>query len=548
MSKIKIFALGGLNETGKNMYVVEADNSIFIFDAGSKMANDKMLGIDYIIPSFSYIKENIKKIKGIFITHGHLKSMGAVSDIAREFPKIDIYVTKYTADALKRIFKEENIKFNNLHEITAHKRITFGKFSVFPVSLTHSVPDTVGYVLNTPDGAIVYTGSFVFDSSMTGAYSTDIGKLAYIGKQGVLCLLSESEYADRQGYTAPNNRIASTVRDVLMHNEGRIIVNFFSSQICRLQELFSEIDKTHRNVVVMGKKLQNLVDYLINNKYITINKERIGTLNNINDRDSIILISNENTKAYGNLERIVNGYDKYIKIEENDTLFYLDPIPLGMEKTAVRIDNEVSKKGANVITLSTKNNLLNHASIEDLMLMFNLMNPKYYFPVMGEYRHQVDNANLVSKLGFNKENILLKQNGDIVEFKNGKLQNTNNKIKIDEILIDGKSSQDIGELVLKDRELLSEDGIVIICTTISKKTKKIIAGPEVLTRGFIYVKNNADIISKIKEISLEKIKENIINNYIEFNKIKNGIREDLGKYLYSETECKPMIITVINEI
>ena len=548
MSRIKIFALGGLNESGKNMYVANVDNDIFIFDAGSKIADDKMLGIDYIIPSFSYLKENQKNIKGIFLTHGHSKSIGAVCDIVKEFPNINVYAAKFTCDMLRKDFEDENVKFDNLHEISAHKKINFGKNSVFPISLTHSIPDNLGFVLNTQDGAIVYTGSFVFDSSMTGAYSTDIGKLAYIGKQGVLCLLSESEYADRIGYTAPNNRIASTVQDVLMHNEGRIIVTFFASHICRLQELFTEIDKTHRKVVIMGKKLQNLVDYTIKNGYVKFDKEKIGTLSNINDRDAIILTSNENEKPFNNLERIVNGYDKYIKLNENDCVFYLDPIASNMEKKAVKLADEISKIGANVITLSSKTHLLNHASQEDLMLMFNLMQPKYYFPVIGEYRHQVENANVISSLGFPKERILLKQNGEIIEFKNGKLVESYEKIKIDEILIDGKSSKDIGELVLKDRELLSENGIVIICATLNKKTKEIIAGPEVLTRGFIYVKNNVEIINQIKEISLEVINSNISNNYVEFNKIKTGIRESLGKFLYTQTECKPMIITVINEI
>lgn len=548
MSKIKMFALGGLNESGKNMYVIDVDNSIFIFDAGSKTASDKMLGIDYIIPSFNYIRENIKRIKGIFLTHGHSKNIGAICDIVKQFPKINVYACKFTCDLLRKDFEDENIKFDNLHEIVAHKKINFGKHSVFPISLTHSIPDNVGYVLNTNDGAIVYTGNFVFDSSMTGSYSTDIGKLAYIGKQGVLCLLSESEYADRSGYTAPKNRVSPVVRDTLMHNEGRIIVTFFPSHICRLQELFNEIDKTHRKVVIMGKKLQNLVDYVMKNGYINFDKEKIGTLSNIEDKDSVILISNEDEKPFNNLERIVNGYDKYIKLNESDCVFYLDPIQSSMEKKAVKLADDISRVGANVVTLSSKEHLLNHASQEDLMLMFNLMQPKYYFPVIGEYRHQVENANTISSLGFPKENILLKQNGEVVEINRGKLVDSFEKIKIDEILIDGKSSKDIGELVLKDRELLSENGIVIICATLNKKTKEILAGPEILTRGFIYVKNNADIIEKIKEISLEVIHNNTKDNYVEFNKIKTDIRDILGKFLYSETECKPMIITVINEI
>lgn len=548
MSKIKIFSLGGLNESGKNMYVIDVDNNIFIFDAGLKFADDKMLGIDYIIPEFSYLKENIKRIKGIFITHAHEKYMGAVCDIVRELPSIKVFATKFTCGVLEEEFKDKNIKYDNLNLIYPHKKISFGKLSIFPISLTTTVPDSVGYVLNTEDGAIVYTGNFVFDSSMTGAYKTDIGKLAYIGKQGVLCLMSESEYADRVGYTAPNNRIASTICDVLLHNEGRIIINLFTNHISRMQELFNEVSKTHRKVVIMGKKLQNIVNNVLKDGYVTFDKEQIGSLSNINDRDSIILISNENEKPFNNLDRILNGYDKYVKINENDTVFFMEPVQVGMEKKSVKIIDEISKIGANVITLSSKTHLLNHASQEDLMLMLNLMEPKYYFPVIGEYRHQVENANIANSIGMGKENILLKQNGDVVTFVKGKLINENEKVKIDELLIDGNVAKDIGELVLKDRELLSDNGIVIICATLNKKTKEILAGPEVLTRGFIYVKENSEIIEKIKEISLSVINSNISNNYVEFNKIKTGVRDELGKYLYSETECKPMIITVINEI
>lgn len=548
MSKIKIFSLGGLNESGKNMYIVDVDNDIFVFDAGLKYATDKMLGIDYIVPEFSYLKENIKRIKGIFITHAHEKQMGAVCDIVREFPEIKVFATKFTCELLKREFENTNIEFKNLKLILPHKKINFGKNSIFPVSLTHSVPDTVGYVLNTTDGAIVYTGNFVFDSSMTGAYKTDIGKLAYIGKQGVLCLMSESEYADKVGYTAPNNRISSTIRDVLLHNEDRILITVFTNHISRLQELFNEVSNTHRKIIIMGKKLQMLVNYVIDEGYVTFNKDQIGSLNNINDRDSIILISNENEKPFMNLDRIINGYDKYIKIKENDTVFFMEPVAVGMEKKSVKVIDELSKLGANVITLSSKTHLLNHASQEDLMLMLNLMEPKYYFPVIGEYRHQVENANIAEFLGMDKKNILLKQNGDVITFENGKLIDNPERVKIDELLIDGNSTKDIGELVLKDRELLSDNGIVIICATLNRKTKEILAGPEVLTRGFIYVKENTDIIEKIKEISLSVINSNISNNYVEFNKIKTGIRDELGKYLYNETECKPMIITVINEI
>ncbi len=548
MSKIKIFSLGGLNEDGKNMYIVDVDNDLFIFDAGLKYANDKMLGIDYIIPDFTFLKENQKRIKGLFITHGHKKAMGAVCDIVRGLKDINIYSCKFTCDILRRDFLDAGIEFNNLHEIVPHKKLNFGKNSVFPVSLTHSIPDNVGYVLNTEDGAIVYTGHFVFDSSMQGAYETDIGKLAYIGKQKVLCLLSESVYADRVGYTSPNNRIASTASDILMHNEGRIIITVFSAHISRIQELLTEIMATQRRVVIMGKKLQELINYVIDNNYVKFDKDRIGSLNNVEDKDAVILVSNENEKPFSNLERIVNGYDKYIKIRPNDTIFYLDPVSTNNEKIAVKLSDEVAKLGAKTISLSSKKHLLNHASVEDLMLMINLMKPKYYFPVNGEYRHQVANADIAYSMGMKKENVILKQNGSVAIFNNGVLSNEVENIKIDTLLIDGNTTKDIGELVLKDRELLSENGIVIVACTLNKKTKEILSGPEIITRGFIYVKENAEFIEEIKNISLGIINSNISNNYVDFNKIKTEIRDDLGKFLYSETECKPMIITIINEI
>lgn len=547
MSKIKIFSLGGLNENSKNMYVVEINEDIFVFDAGLKYADDKFLGVDYIIPDYTYIKNNIKRVKGIFISHAHSEQIGALKNILEDMPNIKVYGSKFTIDFIKRMLDESNIKVKNLVEISAHKKINFGSVSVFPIGLTHSVPDNVGYVINTDNGAIVYTGNFVFDPTMRGAFKTDIGKLAYVGKQGVLCLMSESLYADKKGYTSPNHRIAGLIKETLIRRENRIIFNIFSNNVCRMQELFDEVSKTHRKIIFMGKSLQSTVKYLLDNKYLFINREQIGDLSNLDDRDAVILTSTDNERPFSNLERIINGYDKYVKIKPTDTVFFLDSITDSVEKNAVRIMDEISRKGAEVVTLS-KNNISYHASSEDLMLMLDLINPKYYFPIMGEYRHQVANADVAYKIGIPKENILLKLNGDVVTFENGVLVDNKEHIEVDDIMIDGTSSEDIGELVLKDREMLSDNGIVIVCATLDKKTKQILAGPSILTRGFVYVKDSADLIKEIERISLEKILENISNNYVEFNKIKNGIREEVGKYLYLETECKPMIITVIQEV
>lgn len=548
MSKIKIFALGGLNEEGKNMYVVKVDSDIFIFDAGLKYASDKLLGVDYVIPNFDYIKENLKNIKGLFITHGHEKNMGAVCDIVREVPNLKVYATKFTTNLLKKELDDSNISYNNLVVIDPHKQIKFGKNSIFPVRLTHSIPDNVGYALNTLDGTIFYTGNYVFDATMLGPYKADIGKLAYIGKQGVLCLMGESMYADKIGYTSPKNRIDKLIRDTINKTENRIIVTVFTAHVSRMEELFNEISKTTRRVVVMGHKLQGIINNILDHNYIKFDRDRIGDLSNINDKDAIILISNEREKPFMNLNRIINGYDKFVKVKPTDTFLFMEPINDYNEKLAIKVVDDISKLGASVVTMSRKDNLLHHASSEDIMLMLDLMNPKYYMPVIGEYRHMVANAKCASHVGMKKENILLKQNGDVVNFVNGELKDVHERVKVDDVLIDGNSSQDIGELVLKDRELLSDNGIVIICATLDKRTKEILAMPEILTRGFIYVKESADLIDEMKRISLEVINENTTDNYVEYNKIKLGIRDRLSKYLYDETECKPMIITVIQEV
>lgn len=548
MSKIKIFALGGLNEEGKNMYVVKVDRDIFIFDAGLKYANDKLLGVDYVIPNYNYIKENIKDIKGLFITHGHEKNMGAVCDIISEVPELKVYATKFTANILRRELEEYSTNFKNLIEIEPHRKLNFGKNSVFPVRLTHSIPDNVGYALNTEDGTIFYTGNYVFDATMLGPYKTDIGKLAYIGKQGVLCLLGESMYADKVGYTSPKHRISSLIRNTLNKTENRIIFTVFTAHVSRIEELFNEISKTTRRVVVMGKKLQSIINGILDSNNISFDRDRIGDLSNINDKDVIILVSNEREKPFMNLNRIINGYDKYVKIKETDTVFFMEPINDYNEKLAIKVVDDISKLGVSVVTMSRKDNLLHHASSEDIMLMLDLMMPKYYVPVSGEYRHMVANANNASYVGMKKENIILKQNGDVINFINGELKDVKEHVKVDDILIDGNSNQDVGALVLKDRELLSDNGIVIICATLDKRTKDILAYPEVLTRGFIYVKESIDLINEMKKISLEVIEENISNNYVEYNKIKTGIREQLSRYLYDETGCRPMIITVVQEV
>ncbi len=547
MSKIKIFGLGGLNDNGKNMYVVEVDKDIFIFDAGLKYADDKMLGVDYIIPNFDYLKENIDRIQGLFITHGHELQMGAVADILAELPNLKVYGTAFTIDIIKQDL-DSGINTDNLIELKPHQKKTFGKNSIFPISLTHSVPEAVGYALYTEDGIIFYTGNFAFDSTMIGAFKTDIGKLAYVGKQGVLCLLSESLYADKKGYTSPQHRVGNAFSEILGKTEGRILFNIYDSQISRLQELLAEIEKTERRVVILGKNLQAMVNNCIEKGYLKFDKDRFANIHEVNSENVAILISDDREKPFSNMKRIIRGTDKFIKLTSNDTVVFASQVYDGMEKTATDIYDSVARIGCNLIILSSKKYLSLHASSEDLLLMLDLMQPKYYFPVIGEYRHQVANADLARQIGYKDENILLKLNGEVATFVNGELVETGEKVPFDDILIDGKTVGDIGEAVIKDREALSDNGIVIVTATIDKVTKKVLAGPEILTRGFIYVKDNIDLIKEAQNISLNVINEYINNTYVDFAKVKNGIRDKVGKYLYEQTECKPMILLVLQEV
>lgn len=545
MSKIKIFSLGGLDEMGKNCYVIDIDNDLFVFDCGIKYANENLYGIDYIIPDFSYLVQNKNRIKGVFLTHGHYENMGAIKELLMDIPNVKIYATKFT----KFILSNDGIDPNKITEIKIHKKVNFGKVSIFPINVSHSTPDSVMYVINTNDGAIVYTGDFIIDPKMMDNYSMDLGKIAYVGKQGVLALLCESVFSEHIGHTSPTHRLLSFFKDVIKHTDNRLLFSVLPTHIYTIQEIFTSVENTHRKVVVMGKNLQNIISYAKKEGYLKFSDNILGDLSNIEDKDSILLIQDNKEAPYSSIIKIINNYDKFIKLKDTDTVVFAEPKYDSNEKTLVKIENDLARSGCDVISVPKDKNILHHASSEDLMIMIDLLKPKYYIPVKGEYRYMVNNANIASELQMPNDNIILKQNGEIIEFIDGKYQIDNHdKIAINDILIDGNSSEDVGELVIKDREMLSENGIVLISATISKKEKVLLVGPEVTTRGFIYVKDSIEMINEIKRISLDIIEKNITANYVDYNSIKNGIREELGRYLYRETECKPMIIAVIQEV
>ena len=548
MSKINIFSLGGLNENGKNMYVVCVDDDILVLEAGLQYADEQTLGIDYMIPNIDYLKQNKERIRGIFLTHGHDENVGAITDIIDYLPNIPIYASPFTYNIVKQELLEYDKSISSLVKIEANKPVDVGNLKVYPVSLSHSIPDNFGYAIYTPDGIIFYASDFVFDSTMRGAYKTDLGKLAYIGKQGVLCLMSESLYANKEGYTAPNHRIQSLIRETLVKSNGRIIFNVLNSHLYRIQELFNEVEKTDRKIVVMGKRLQNIIDNAIKEDYLHIDSKYIGDLSNINDENVVILNSNERYKPYYNILKIVDGYDKYVTLTSSDTVFLATPVYEGREKTFYKLLDKIAKIGCEAVVLSPKKYLSYHASKEDLMMMIELMNPKYYFPIKGEYSEQVANGDLACMVGVDKDNIILKENGSVATIVDGKLIDEFKEVRVGNISIDGDSSNDIGELVLKDRELLSNNGIVIVSATIDKKSKQIIAGPDILTRGFIYVKDSVQLIDDMKNICSSIILDNTHNGYVDYTKIKNTIRDELSKFLFEQAGNKPMIINVIQEI
>lgn len=544
MAKIKIFSLGGLNENGKNTYIIEVNDGIYIFDCGLKYATGNMLGIDYVIPDFEYLIKNRKRIKGLFLTHGHYENMGAVYDLVKSIKELKIYATKFT----KFMLLEDGVPEKNIIEITPHKKLNFKEVSIFPIAVSHSCPDSVMYVVNTKDGAICYTGDFIIDPSMKNAYDMDLGKIAYVGKKGVLALLSESSFSEHVGHTSPSHKLSSYFKDAINKEEGRVLFLALPTHIYTLQDIFNGALNMHRKIVIMGKKMQSTINFCKKEGYLEFPDDILGDLSNVEDQNSILLICDDRENPYASINKIISGYDKFIKLRNNDTVVFAEARYDSNEKALVKVENDLAMHGCKIVSLPKDKNILLHASSEDLMLMIKLLNPKFYIPVKGEYRFMVGNANLASSLGIPNENILLKQNGDVITIENQELVDNFETIKVNDILIDGKSSDDIGELVVKDREMLSENGIVLISATLSKENKVLLVGPEVTTRGFIYVKDSKDMILEIKRISENIIERNIADNFVDYNKIKTEIRSELSKYLYDETGCKPMIIAVVQEV
>lgn len=547
MSKIKIFALGGLGENGKNMYCVDVENEIIIFDVGFRYPDETMYGIDTVVPDFTYLRENSDRIKAIFLSHGHMDNVGAINDFVRIFPNVPIYGSEPTMMMVNYILDESGLKSDNLKTIKRFENVSFGKYSVFALPLTHSAPENFGFALNTNQGIIFYASDYIFDHSATEIYSTDIGKLAYLGKQGVLCLLSESLQASKTGHTSPEHRISDTLADFFENAGTRAFVMIYSSNFYRIQEVLNESKAVGRKVVIYGKRLTDIVNVGIDKGFFDFDKSDLVSIFNVSkyEGEITVIVSGERDRPFSGMERIVNGKDKYLNLTAEDSvLIAATPVP-NTEMEATKVTNDIYRSGATVKVVNKKTVRGAHASKEDILLMLELLNPKYLIPIKGEYRHQISVRNAALSKRFEPENILMLSNGNVVEFEKG-IAKLGKDVEVGDVLVDGHTISE-GEVVLKDRELLKENGIIIVSCALNFNSKKIAAGPEIVTRGFIHIQENKDYIDELKNESRKIIAE-ALDNSASYNEIQKTIREKLSSYIYDEKGRRPMIITMIQTL
>ncbi|MDO4480202.1 MAG: ribonuclease J [Erysipelotrichaceae bacterium] len=547
--KIRIFSLGGLDEDGKNMYCVEVGNQIYIIEAGIKFPDEKeSLGIEYIVPDFTYLIENKNRIAGIIITHAHDDVMGALPYLCKQI-KADIYSSPLTAKCIRRVMKEENIRDIQIHEVKRHDQKRIGKHKVIFFPITHSVPEAFGIAISTSQGFIVYSGEFIEDyTSLSDAYRGDFTTPAQFRNEGVLVLMQDSKGADRTGHTAPYHRIAPHFANILEKYENkRIFVSVYTQSVFRIQELIDTCISFNRKILLYTEELRSLIKDLEDIGY-TIPSSVLVDVNQIDHISNVVVLIGGTGKAVTNLlSNICNNEVDDIDFTSEDVIVLATPVLPGVEREFKQMENDIYKEGGEVIQLDKIARSV-HPSQEDLKMMIFATRPKYYIPVKGEYRKLVMNANVALDMDFSPSQIIILDNGQVATFENKKLKSCAMEMELHDNLIDGKEGWDMAGVVLKDREILSTDGVMILAIGIDSKTKKIINGPDVQTRGLVYLKDadylNTDV-SKIMEQTIEEAVKNKTYNNLD---TRNEIRDKVAKYLSNKIGKKPMILSVILEI
>lgn len=550
MDKIRIFALGGLDEDGKNMYAVEINDEIVLIEAGIKYPESSKLGVEKIIPDFTYILDNIDRVKGIFITHAHDDVVGALPYLLRD-ANLDVYATPLNANIIQGNLLQYGIKSASIKKIKRGSKVKVGNIEIETFATTHSIGESIGLAIKTSQGYIVYTGEFIVDfDARDEAFSCDVSKIAELGNRNVLCLLTESIGAGRKGHTAPNHRIIDMIEPYFETAQGRIVISTYAQNIYRAMEILNLAIRYKRKVVIFGHELRYLLDKLVGMGYFTIPVGLLVDPKKIdpNDENLVVIVSGSGPNIFRFMNRIALHEDDTFNFSENDTIIIASPIVPGTEKEASNMENELYKLGPKIVTLSGKQVYSMHASSEDLKMMMYLLKPKYYMPVRGEYRQLIDNANVATTMGITPDRIVILDNGQIAEFENGVLKSTGNSIPVGEVMIDGSEELDSSGVVIKDREQLSTDGVIVVGVVIDFKTKEVIGGPDVQMRGFVYLKDADHIVNTIMKICEDTIQEMHDANCYDNMNCKSEMREKIAKYVLKETGKRPMILPAIVEI
>lgn len=550
-NSLKIIPLGGLGEIGKNIMVLQYNHDMIVIDGGLMFPEDEMLGIDLVIPDISYLIENREKIRGIVLTHGHEDHIGALPYILREI-NVPVYGTKLTLGLLDAKLKESNFSDKvKTHCIRAGNSIQLGVFQIQFIRVSHSIADAVALGIKTPVGTVVHTGDFKLDQTPVNNQMVDYHKFAELGKQGVLVMLSDSTNAERPGYTLSERMVGETFDETFRNAKERIIIASFASNIQRIQQAITTAARYRRKVAVVGRSMVNVVNISRELGYLDIPQGTLIELEEIKSlpKDKVVILSTGSQgEPMSALTRMAMCDHRNVEIIPGDTVIIsASPIP-GNEKMVHRIIDNLFKQGADVIYESFSGvHVSGHASQEELKLMLNLVRPKFFIPVHGEYRHLIKHAQLARDVGIPPENIFIAENGQVLEFtrKHGSI---NGKVTAGRVLVDGLGVGDVGNIVLRDRKQLSRDGLVIIVITIDHKTGEVVAGPDIVSRGFVYVRESEELIEEAKDRVRETLKVCERHRTTEWAAIKSDVRETVNKFFYDKTRRRPMILPIIMEV
>ena len=548
-NKLKIIPLGGVSEIGKNMTVVEYDNDIIIVDGGLTFPDENMPGVDLVIPDIDYLKKNKDKIQGMVVTHGHEDHIGAIPYILKELD-ISIYGTRLTIGLIKNKLVEHKISDKNLHTIEKGKTIKLGTFSIEFIQASHSIPDSVCFSINTPIGIIFFTGDFKVDFTPIDGDVMDLTRIAEIGKKRVLVLLAESTNVERAGYSLSERSVGETFIDLFAKAKSRIVVATFASNVHRIQQVIYAAEYYGRKVALSGRSMVNIISVAKELNYLEVKDDTfidLKDINKYNGNEIVLLTTGSQGEPMSALTRMATGEHRKVQLVPEDTVIIsASPIP-GNEKTIFSVINKLTEIGVNIIydTLADVH-VSGHAFQEELKLIHTLLKPRFFIPIHGEFRHLKKHSELAQSLGMKEKNILIGRNGNTFEFtrKSAKLINTS---FAGNILVDGLGVGDVGNVVLRDRKHLSKDGLIVIVITLNKDTGELISDPDIISRGFVYVKENTCLMEDSKTVVLRSLQSCQENGIDDWSTIKNIVRDDLKKFVFNEIKRKPMILPIIIE-